>query len=114
MKSLLDALAGLYDIEAPRGRGRMGLVYLARERRLDRPVASKVLDPELAADPECRQRFLSEARTIASLTHPNIVPIFTVDEIDGFCSSRWHTSPAKRCWNGSRPRERCPPMSRGG
>ncbi|HKA59669.1 MAG TPA: serine/threonine-protein kinase [Gemmatimonadales bacterium] len=84
MKSLREALAGLYDIEAPLGRGGMGLVYLARERRLDRRVAIKVLDPELAADPECRQRFLSEARTIASLTHPNIVPIFTVDEIDGF------------------------------
>ena len=84
MKALLKALAGVYDIEAPLGRGGMGHVYLARERRLDRRVALKVLDPELAADPECRERFLREARTIAGLTHPNIVPIFTVDEIGGF------------------------------
>ena len=84
MHALREALAGLYDIEAPLGRGGMGLVYLARERRLDRRVAVKVLDPELAADVERRNQFLSEARTIASLTHPNIVPIFTVDEIDGF------------------------------
>jgi serine/threonine-protein kinase len=84
MHALREALAGLYDIEAPLGRGGMGLVYLARERRLDRRVAVKVLDPELAADVERRKQFLSEARTIASLTHPNIVPIFTVDEINGF------------------------------
>lgn len=62
----------------------MSLVYLARERRLDRRVALKVLAPELAADDVHRRLFLSEARTIARLTHPNIVPIFTVDEIGGF------------------------------
>ncbi|HWC72754.1 MAG TPA: serine/threonine-protein kinase [Gemmatimonadales bacterium] len=84
MKALRAALAGRYDIEARLGRGGMALVYLARERRLDRRVALKVLDPKLAADPECRKRFLSEARTIASLTHPNIVPIFTVEQIGGF------------------------------
>ncbi|HEV2670181.1 MAG TPA: serine/threonine-protein kinase [Gemmatimonadales bacterium] len=84
MEKLRHALAGLYDIEAPLGRGGMALVYLARERRLDRRVALKVLLPDLAADETCRLRFLSEARTIARLTHPNIVPIFTVDEIGGF------------------------------
>jgi serine/threonine-protein kinase len=70
--------------QAPLGRGGMALVYLARERRLDRRVALKVLLPDLAADATCRLRFLSEARTIARLTHPNIVPIFTVDEMGGF------------------------------
>jgi serine/threonine-protein kinase len=84
MKELRQALAGFYDIEAPLGRGGMALVYLARERRLDRRVALKVLLPDLAADETCRLRFLSEARTIARLTHPNIVPIFTVDDIGGF------------------------------
>ena len=78
------ALAGAYDIEAPIGRGGMAHVYLAREPRLDRRVAIKVLDPDLAADEACRRRFLSEARTVARLTHPNIVPIFAVDEIGGF------------------------------
>jgi hypothetical protein len=78
------AVAGIYDIEAPLGRGGMALVYLARERRLDRRVALKVLDPELAADEVYRSRFLSEARLVARLTHPNIVPIYNVDEIGGF------------------------------
>src|SRR5438552_1017259 len=84
MKELREALAGVYDIEAPLGRGGMALVYLARERRLDRRVALKVLDPDLAADAAYRERFLSEARTVARLTHPHIVPIFTADEIGGF------------------------------
>src|SRR6267143_460686 len=81
---LRTALSGAYDIEAPIGRGGMAFVYLARERRLDRPVAIKVLSPDLARDGASRKRFLREARTVAQLTHPNIVPIFTVDEIDGF------------------------------
>src|SRR3989441_9008880 len=83
-RELRLALAGAYEIEAPIGRGGMAHVYLAREPRLDRRVAIKVLDPDLAADEACRRRFLSEARTVARLTHPNIVPIFTVDEIGGF------------------------------
>src|SRR2546422_8117310 len=61
----------------------MAFVYLARERRLDRRVALKVLSPDLAADEIYRRRFLREARTVAHLTHPNIVPIYTVDEIGG-------------------------------
>ena len=84
MEELREALAGVYDIEAPIGRGGMAFVYLARERRLDRRVALKVLAPDLAADETYRRRFLREARTVAHLTHPNIVPIFTVDEIGGF------------------------------
>src|SRR5882672_2021954 len=78
------ALSDAYDIEAPLGRGGMAFVFLARERRLDRPVAIKVLPPDLANDVTSRKRFLREARTVAQLTHPNIVPIFTVDEIGGF------------------------------
>jgi len=78
------ALSDAYDIEAPLGRGGMAFVFLARERRLDRPVAIKVLPPDLANDVTSRKRFLREARTVAQLTHPNIVPIFTVDEIAGF------------------------------
>src|ERR1043166_6188148 len=84
MKELREALAGLYEIEAPLGRGGMALVYRARERRLDRRVALKVLSPDLAVDAAYRQWFLVQARTVARLVHPNIVPIFTVDEIDGF------------------------------
>ena len=84
IEQLRNALHGLYDIEAPIGRGGMSYVYLARERRLDRRVAIKVLPPDLALDEARRRRFLREARTVARLTHPNIVPIFTVDEIGGF------------------------------
>ncbi len=76
-------LAGQYTLERELGRGGMGVVYLARDIRLDRPVAIKVLPRALAADPELRERFLREARTSAQLSHPNIVPIYRADEIDG-------------------------------
>jgi predicted Ser/Thr protein kinase len=62
----------------------MGVVYLARELRLERQVALKVLPPELARSPELRERFLREARTAAQLSHPNIVPIHHADETGGF------------------------------
>src|SRR5215208_3288009 len=78
------ALAGQYSIERELGRGGMGVVYLAREVRLDRPVAIKVLPPALAARGDLRERFLREARTAARLSHPNVVPIFDVDEAGAF------------------------------
>jgi serine/threonine-protein kinase len=61
----------------------MGIVYKARDRRLKRAVAIKVLPPELAFRAEIRTRFLREAETAAQLSHPNIVPIYSVDERDG-------------------------------
>jgi serine/threonine-protein kinase len=82
--ALQSALAGQYFLEREVGRGGMGVVYLARELRLDRPVAIKVLPPELAARPELRERFVREARTAANLSHPHIVPIFRVDDVGGF------------------------------
>src|SRR5881396_3582883 len=79
---LLDrALAGRYVLERRLGRGGMGVVFLARELRLERRVAIKLLLPAKAVDPIARERFLVEARTAAQLTHPNIVPIFAVDEL---------------------------------
>ena len=78
------ALAGRYSLERELGRGGMGVVYLAREVRLDRPVAIKVLPPSKARDARLRERFLREARTAAKLSHPNIIPIFTVDETEEF------------------------------
>src|SRR3954464_9156053 len=77
------ALTGQYDIEREIGRGGMGIVYLARDVRLDRFVAIKTLPEALADNPEIRERFLREARTAARLSHPNIVPIHRADEIDG-------------------------------
>jgi eukaryotic-like serine/threonine-protein kinase len=80
---LVDALKGQYAFEAEVGRGGMGVVYRARDLKLDRLVAIKVLPPELERDAGVRERFLREARTAASLSHPNIVPIYRADEIDG-------------------------------
>src|SRR5947209_18971227 len=62
----------------------MGVVYLAREVRLDRLVAIKLLPPARASDAKLRERFLREARTAAKLSHPHIIPIFTVDEVGAF------------------------------
>jgi serine/threonine-protein kinase len=78
------ALAGRYSLERELGRGGMGVVYLAREVRLDRPVAIKLLPPSTTADPRLRERFLREARTAAKLSHPNIIPIHAVEEIGEF------------------------------
>lgn len=78
------ALAGRYSIEREIGRGGMGIVFLAREVALDRMVALKLLPPDMAARPGLKERFLQEARTAAGLSHPNIVPIYAVDEVDGF------------------------------
>jgi serine/threonine-protein kinase len=79
-----SALAGRYSLERELGRGGMGVVYLAREVRLDRPVAIKLLPPSKTADPKLRERFLREARTAAKLSHPNIIPIHAVEEIGEF------------------------------
>ncbi len=82
LQQLQRALAGRFSLERELGRGGMGIVYLARDVALDRPVAIKLLPPGLAADPEYRARFLREARTAAGLSHPNIVPIHVVEEKD--------------------------------
>jgi eukaryotic-like serine/threonine-protein kinase len=76
-------LADTYELERELGRGGMGVVYRAKDRRLKRAVAVKVLPPELGYRGDIRQRFLREAETAAQLTHPNIVPIYSVDERDG-------------------------------
>lgn len=81
---LQRALAGRYSLERELGRGGMGIVYLAHEVRLDRPVALKLLPPEYAARSNLRERFLREARTAAKLSHPHIVAIHAVDEVDDF------------------------------
>src|SRR5256884_1360852 len=77
--ALQELLAGRYSIERELGRGGMGIVLLARDVALDRPVAIKLLPPYLASRPDERERFLQEARTAAGLAHPNIVPIHLVE-----------------------------------
>jgi len=78
--ALQQALVGRYSLERELGRGGMGIVFLARDVALDRLVAIKLLPPNLAAQPELRSRFLREAQTAAKLSHPNIIPIYQVEE----------------------------------
>jgi len=78
-----QALGEAYTIEGEIGRGGMGVVYRARDERLQRRVAIKVLPPELAFQDDIRQRFMREAQTAARLSHPHIVPIHGVDESGG-------------------------------
>jgi serine/threonine-protein kinase len=75
-------LSANYELESEIGRGGMGIVYCARDKRLKREIAVKVLPPELSFRADIRQRFLREAETAAQLSHPNIVPIYTVEERD--------------------------------
>ncbi len=82
LADLSRKLGERYLIERELGRGGMGAVYLARDRALDRPVALKVLPPEFAAVPELRERFLRETRLAAGFSHPNIVPVFAIEDTD--------------------------------
>ncbi len=77
---LIQALGSAYTLEGEIGRGGMGVVFNARDERLKRQVAVKVLPPELAFREEIRLRFLREAETAARLSHPHIVPIHSVGE----------------------------------
>ncbi len=74
---------GPYEILAPLGAGGMGEVYRAKDTRLERTVAIKVLPQHLSASPEVRQRFEREAKTISQLSHPNICALYDVGHQDG-------------------------------
>jgi serine/threonine protein kinase len=75
---------GRYRVERVLGKGGFGLVYLAHDEQLQRPVAIKVPHARLVARPEDAQTYLSEARTVANLDHPNIVPVHDVGSTDQF------------------------------
>jgi YVTN family beta-propeller protein len=72
-----------YRIEAVAGRGGMGVVYRARQLRPNRLVALKVIAPQLSGDPAFRRRFERESEAAASIEHPNVIPVYRVDEVDG-------------------------------
>jgi serine/threonine protein kinase len=74
---------GPYEIVAPLGAGGMGEVYRARDTRLGREVALKVLRSHLTADPEVRARFEREARTISQLHHPHICTLYDIGQQEG-------------------------------
>src|SRR6188472_2050268 len=74
---------GPYEIIGPAGAGGMGEVYRARDTRLDRTVALKVLPPDLTSDPAARQRLEREARAVAALSHPHICTLHDIGQQDG-------------------------------
>jgi len=74
---------GPYEILAPLGAGGMGEVYRARDTRLDRTVAIKILPAALADDPQFKERFDREARAISQLDHPNICALYDTGQQDG-------------------------------
>jgi Protein kinase domain len=80
---LVAAVGDHYLVEAEIGRGGMAAVYRALDLRLNRHVAIKLLPPDLAFNADVKTRFLREAQMAAQLNHPNIVPIYSVDERDG-------------------------------
>ncbi len=83
MTELIGSVLTHYKIESMLGKGGMGVVYLARDTRLERPVALKLLPPQFVSDPDRRTRFLLEARSAAAVTHPAIAQIYEIDEAAG-------------------------------
>ena len=110
---------GPYEILSPLGAGGMGEVYRAKDTRLGRDVAVKVLPTHLSEQPEIRARFEREAKTVSSLNHPNICTLFDVGREGDVCSCghtragvsgradimRRDRSPAPRCHRAPLPLE---------
>ncbi len=88
-----------YEIERELGRGGMGVVFLGRHRRLRRGAAIKELPPSFAAEAEVRERFATEAQTLAGLAHPHIVPIFDYVEREGLCLIVMQELPGGSVWD---------------
>ena len=83
MSASVGTKLGPYEILAPLGAGGMGEVYHARDTRLDRDVALKILNESAAGNADLRARFEREARAVAALNHPNIVSIYDIGAEDG-------------------------------
>jgi serine/threonine-protein kinase len=88
-----------YAVEREIGKGGMGLVFLGRHVRLGRLVAIKELPPTFAADARVRERFSTEARTLATLSHPHIVPIYDYVEREGLCLIVMEELPGGTVWD---------------
>src|SRR3954467_4719029 len=80
-----------YRIEEVAGQGGMGRVYRATQEALNRPVALKLIVPELTDDPDFRARFKRESLLAASIDHPNVIPVYEAGEAEGrlFICMRW-------------------------
>ena len=112
---MIDRQLGPYTIVAPLGAGGMGEVYRARDSKLGRDVAIKILPSHFTADPERRARFAREARMLATLNHPHIGAIYGLEEADGVSAlvlelvegRRWPiASSAARCRSRRRSQSR--------
>ncbi|MEY2431913.1 MAG: hypothetical protein QOC92_1638, partial [Acidimicrobiaceae bacterium] len=102
MTSSLDDIARVlpqYEIGAELGRGGMGVVLAGRHTSLDRAVAIKELPAALATDPDIRARFAAEARVLAGLDHPHIVPIYDYVEREGMCMLVMESLPGGTVWS---------------
>lgn len=96
------ATLGGYVVERELGRGGMGVVYLARDPKLNRPVAIKVLPDAMSLDPESLARFEREAKLLASVNHPNVATIYGVEDASGtMASSSASSAASRRCPNPS-------------
>src|SRR5882672_3745376 len=80
---MVGTTLGHYEVVAKLGEGGMGVVYEARDRRLDRRVALKILPPAKVSDPARKQRFIQEAKAASALNHPNIITIYDIDSENG-------------------------------
>jgi predicted Ser/Thr protein kinase/uncharacterized membrane protein len=88
-----------YDVVRELGRGAMGVVYLGRHKHLDRDVAIKELPAAFGADPAMRHRFGAEARVLASMNHPHVVPVFDYVESGGVCLLVMEALPGGTLWD---------------
>ena len=96
---------GVYRIVGALGQGGMGVVMLAHDERLERDVALKLIRPELLDDVDLRKRFLSEARAMARVRHPNVLPIYAFGEYQGapYLVSELVEGQTVETWLRSRP-----------
>ena len=97
------SLVAGYRLEAQVGAGGMAVVFRARDERLGRRVALKLLTPAMAADHEFRRRFIAESRAAAAVDDPHIIPVYEAGEAGACCSSRCALSRAVTCgssWPG--------------
>ena len=91
---------GHFEIVAPLGEGGMGEVYRARDTRLERDVAIKVLPEELSQDSDFRRRFEREAKTLSQLQHPNVARSSTWESTRAATTSSWSCSRGRPCRSG--------------
>ena len=96
--ALATALPGI-EVGRELGRGGFGIVWSGRQRRLGREVAIKQLPPAFAQDDEIRERFVTEARVLAGLDHPHIVPVYDYVEADGLCLLVMECLPGGTVWD---------------